>query len=112
MMFNSANREPMQDQTASPLTSPAIAAFSLALACVVLGAAIGLMSESLLDSEQAGKPMAFADALGGILVGGGLGLLASFYLARDLSARARWWSAGVAIVLAAGTLWSLTLTSN
>ena len=102
----------MTKQLAPQRFARAIAAISLALACVILGAAIGLMSASLLTPKDAMGWDGIADALGGLMVGGVLGLVAGGYLASGLSVRARWWSAAVALVLAAGTLWSLALTAN
>jgi hypothetical protein len=88
------------------------AALFLIVGCLVLGAAVGLMSARLLMPVQPSGWDAIADALGGVSVGALLGALAGAYLLTGLSARARWWSGGVALVLAAGTLWSLALTAD
>jgi hypothetical protein len=98
--------------TAAKSTSSAVAALALAIACLALGAAIGLMSVRLLMGESSTGWDAIADALGGVIIGSLLGLVAGGYLARDLSVTARWWSAAMAIMLAGGTLWSLALTAS
>ena len=94
----------------STAKSPTIAALALALSCIALGAAIGLMTGWLLATPVT-APDIF-DAAVEILVGGALGLLAGLYLAHDLSVRARWWSALFAMLLAAATAWSLALATS
>lgn len=102
----------MNRQAASERVSRLIAALFLLLACVGLGVTVGLLSVVLLMQEQTTGWDGIADALGGLAVGGGLGLIAGGYLASGLSVRARWWSGAVAMLLAAGTLWSLALTTD
>jgi hypothetical protein len=93
-------------------THRVIAALSLILACGLLGASIGLMTAQLFTTEPTSGWKGFGDASGALTVGGVLGAIAGGYLAFDLSTRARWWSSLVAIVLTAGTLWSLALTAQ
>jgi len=88
------------------------AALFLVVSCLVLGGAVGLMSARLLMPATQSGWDAIADALGGVSIGAVLGALAGVYLVPGLSMRARWWSGGVALVLAAGTLWSLALTAD
>ena len=102
----------MKTHDASQRLTRTIAALVLVLACVHLGAAVGFVSVSVLMLEPTMGRDAVADALGGLMVGGGLGLIAGGYLASGLPVRARWWSAAVAMLLAAGTMWSLALTAN
>jgi hypothetical protein len=91
----------MNRRDASQRLARLIAALFLLLACALLGAAIGLMSVRLFLPEPTMGWDGIADALGGMMVGGGLGLLTGAYLAGGLSVRARWWSAAVATLLAA-----------
>jgi hypothetical protein len=93
-------------------THRVIAALALVLSCGLLGASIGLMTAQLFASEPASGWQGFGDASGALTVGSVLGVTAGGYLAFDLSTRARWWSSLVAIVLTAGTLWSLALTAQ
>jgi hypothetical protein len=88
------------------------AALSLVLACGLLGASIGLMTAQLFATEPASGWKRLGDASGALTVGSVLGVIAGGYLAFDLSTRARWWSSLVAIMLTAGTLWSLALTAQ
>ena len=88
------------------------AALGLVLSCVLLGAAIGLLATGLFTPEQTMDWDRVADARGGLTAGGAMGLVAGGYLASGLSVRARWWSAAAALLMAAGTLWSLALTGN
>jgi hypothetical protein len=87
------------------------ARLSLVFACALFGAAIGLMAISLLPLEPVSTWTAVADHPGGLLTGMLLGALGGAYLARDLSNTALWWSTAVAVVLTAGTLWSLALAT-
>lgn len=98
--------------TANTPTQRATATLALVAACLTLGAAIGLMSLWLLSPDPDNGGNTFSEAFGELIVGGLLGIVAGVYLARDLSVTARWWSAGVAILLTAGTLWSLALTAS
>lgn len=102
----------MNRQATSPRVARVTAALSLVLTCVLLGAVIGLLGVRLFAPEQTTEWHDVADALGGLVVGGASGLVAGGYLASGLSVRARWWSAAVAVLMAAGTLWSLALTAN
>lgn len=83
---------------------------ALVTACLVFGAAIGWMSVYLFAAEPVPGWAGVRRATGELVIGGVLGGLVGIYLARDIPARARWWSTGVAMLLAAGTLWSLALT--
>lgn len=98
--------------SSSNSTQRAIAALSLVLACLLLGAVIGLMTAQLFATEPPTDADRQGGASGALIVGGLLGLVAGGYLVRDLSVQARWWSAMVAVVLAAGTYWSLALTTE
>jgi hypothetical protein len=102
---------PMQLTESSTRNAP-IAAAALSLACIALGAALGLMTNWLLSTPTALGSSRITDAVVEILVGGGIGFITALYLARDLSTRARWWSALIAVLLTAATVWSMTLTSN
>ncbi len=84
---------------------------ALVVACVLFGAAIALMAVSLFSTEPVHGWSRVVDNPGGMLVGGLMGCIAGIYLARDLSVTALWWSSAVAIVLTAGTLWSLALAT-
>lgn len=80
-------------------------------ACLFFGATVGYMAVSLFSAEPSDDWYTVADRTGGIVVGGLVGSIAGGYLAPGLSVTARWWSALVAVVLAAGTLWSLAITA-
>lgn len=88
-----------------------IAGLVLALACAFVGASIGLLGARLLSTPTGMGWDAIADALGGLMVGGVLGLGAGLYLNVGLSVRSRWWSSIVAVMLGLGILFSLALTA-
>jgi hypothetical protein len=88
-----------------------IAGLVLVLACGFFGAAIGLLGAKLLSPPGGMGWDRIADMLGGLMLGAGLGVGAGLYLTVGLSARARWWSAVVAVVLGLGILFSLALTA-
>lgn len=102
----------MSERVAPGRIMRASAALTLVSACVVLGAVIGWLAERLFVPAPMTGWDGIADATVGLIVGGSFGLVAGGYLASGLSNQARWWSAAVAVLLAAGTLWSLALTSN
>jgi hypothetical protein len=85
---------------------------ALIAACLAFGGAIGWMTVYLFSVEPVQGWSSVQRAAGALVVGSVSGALTGVYLARDLSARARWWSTGFAVLLAAGTLWSLALTDG
>ena len=87
------------------------ATLMLVAACLLLGAAIGLMAVSLFSTGPVSASDSLVKGSGGLVVGGLLGAISGAYLASDLSVAARWWSSAGAVLLAAATLWSLALTA-
>ena len=82
------------------------------VACLAFGGAIGWMAAALFATETGAVRNGFGAASVALLIGGLAGATAGVDLARDMSPRARWWSTGIALLLAAGTLWSLDLTAR
>lgn len=80
-------------------------------ACVLFGLTIGQMAAFLLSDRPSADWYALSGSAGWLVAGGLMGGAAGAYLARDLSVTARWWSTAVAVVLAAGTLWSIALAA-
>lgn len=95
----------------NPRSRQIVASLALVVACLLFGVAIALMAIALLSSEPVSGWAGLTDDLGGLFVGGLLGVIAGIYLARDLSVTALWWASAVAVLLTAGTLWSLALAT-
>lgn len=87
------------------------ATLGLVSGCVFFGLTIGQMAAFLLAETPGADWYTLSGGFGWHLACGLLGGLSGAYLARDLSVTARWRSAAVAVLLGAGTLWSIALAA-
>jgi hypothetical protein len=88
-----------------------VAGLAMVASSTAAGGAIGLLWVRLFAAPAPTGWDAIADALGGVMLGGVIGLLIGAWMARGLPTRVRWEGTILAALLAVGTLVSLAVTA-